>query len=136
MTTIKTGVTLDQDILKKLGKLMQLFNYRSRSKVINEALELYISERSLLMNKGKATGIVLIVYNHHKKNIEYTLTHIQHEYLNTIVGTFHLHLDERNCMEAIIVKGEIEDIRNLVSELEGTRNLRMLRHLLFHINNQ
>ena len=134
MTTIKTGITIDQDILKNLEKLMQLFNYRSRSKVINEALELYISERSLLMNRGKATGIVLIIYNHHKRNIEYKITHIQHKHLDSIIGTFHLHLDEENCMEAIIVKGGIENIRNLVGELEGTRDLRLLRYLLFHVS--
>ena len=133
MTTIKTGVTIDQEIFEKLKILMETFKYTSRSKIINEALELYISERSLLMNKGKATGIVSVIYNHGKGNIEDRLTHIQHKYLETIIGTFHIHLDRKNCMEAVIVKGDIKNIRNLISELEGTRDIRLIRHLLFHI---
>lgn len=133
MPTIKTGVTLDTEVLEKLSRFMKLMNYKNRSRVINEALNMYIVERSALLEEGRVVGILALIYDHHKSNIEYELTHIQHEYLDLIISTLHVHLDERDCLQVIVVRGEISKIRSLIGHLENQRGVKILRHILSRI---
>ena len=134
MGTVKTGVTLDKDLLDKLNQFMEVMGYTSRSRLINEALNIYIVERSALLEEGKAVGIIAIVYEHHVSNIEHELTHIQHDYIDIIISTLHVHLDEANCLQIIVVRGSISKIKSLIVELEEKRGIKILRHILSKID--
>ena len=133
MPTIKTGVTLDEEVLEKLNRFMDVMGYTNRSRVINEALNIYIVERSALLEKGSAVGILAIIYDHHASNIEHEMTHIQHDYLDIIISTLHVHLDKVNCLQVIVVRGKISKIKSLIVHLEHQRGIKILRHILSRI---
>ncbi len=134
MPTVKTGVTLNKDILEKLTSFMEMMGYTSRSRIINEALGIYIVERSTLLGEGVAVGIVAIIYDHHASNIEHELTHIQHDFLDIIISSLHVHLDKINCLQVIVVRGEISRIKSLIVHLEKKRGIKTLRHILSKID--
>ena len=131
MRTVKTGVTLREDVLRRIDDLVKRLGYRSRSSVINEALENYISDKMSLLGEGWAIGVVTLVYDHEAGAIEDRLTDIQHEFLDIIISTTHVHIDERSCLETILVKGGISEIRRLIGRLESLRGVKTVRHLLY-----
>lgn len=128
MRTIKTGVTLDIDLLRKLDSYMDKMGYRNRSRIINRAIEQFLSEKMELLEEGRGVGILTLIYEHHVGDIEHKMTHIQHKYLDIVVSNTHVHLDEENCLEVIIVKGDKVRIRELVSELERLQQIKVIRH--------
>jgi CopG family nickel-responsive transcriptional regulator len=102
--------------------------YESRSKAIQDAVRLYVSERKWLKEENaNQTGIILMVYDHDAKNLESELTEAQHEHSNIITSTMHIHVSERDCLEAIAVKGKASEIRHLSDELTTRRGVKILK---------
>jgi CopG family nickel-responsive transcriptional regulator len=102
--------------------------YESRSKAIQDAVRLYVSERKWLKEKNTIqTGIILMVYDHEVKGLETELTETQHEHSSLITSTMHIHISERDCLEAIAVKGKAAQIRELSNELTTRRGVKILK---------
>ena len=51
----------------------------------------------------------------------------QHEHANVIYSSMHVHLSERDCLEAIAVKGEAQKIKKLAQELKAKRGVKQVK---------
>ncbi|MCK4482967.1 nickel-responsive transcriptional regulator NikR, partial [Candidatus Bathyarchaeota archaeon] len=70
---------------------------------------------------------------HEVRGLESTLTHVQHHYANLICSTMHIHLSERDCLEAIAVKGNVAEIRKLSDELAAKKGVKILKTMLVSV---
>ena len=123
------GVYVPDDLAKDIDACMKTLGLKSKSKLIQEALRLFINEHKWKL-KGKAVGIVGIVYDHEASDVDEKLTDIQHRYLDTIVSSVHVHLDKRRCMLAIIVRGRTENIRHLINDIINIKGILTIRQML------
>src|SRR3989304_6615865 len=115
---VRVGVTFPPDLLKDFDEVTAKMGYESRSKAIQDAVRLYVSERKWLKEEETTqTGVLLMVYDHEVKGLESELTEIQHHHTSLISSTMHIHIGEQDCLEAIAVKGKANDIRKLSNEL-------------------
>jgi CopG family nickel-responsive transcriptional regulator len=71
--------------------------------------------------------MLLMVYDHDVKGLESELTETQHEHSSLITSTMHIHVSERDCLEAIAVKGKASEIRELSDELTSRRGVKILK---------
>jgi len=60
-----------------------------------------------------------LTYNQDRESI-----HAQHEYADIISASTHVHLDDHNCLETIMVKGQVKKIRELVKVLSQNRGIK------------
>lgn len=119
---IRVGVTFPPELLKDFDEVIGMMGYGNRSKAVQDAVRIFVSEKkSLQKESGSQAGVLMILYNHETKGLESALTHIQHHYARIICSTMHIHLGERDCLEAIAVKGDGIEIRNLSDELASKR---------------
>lgn len=109
---------------------MRLTRLGSKSKVIQEALRLFVIEQRWRLAEGKVAGILGVIYDHEVGHADEVLTDIQHKYLDTVISVMHIHLDPRNCMLAIAVRGGAERVRKLISEIEGVKGVKLVRPML------
>ena len=124
----RVGVTFPPDLLKQLDDTIRKMGYGNRSKAIQDSVRLFISEhKGLLEEKGRRTGVVVMVYDHDAEGLEETLTDIQHKYSKAIRSSMHIHISERDCLEAIAVEGEAREIRGLILELESKRGVKQVK---------
>src|SRR5512142_2345935 len=94
---VRVGVTFPPDLLKDFDGIIGKMGYESRSKAIQDAVRLYVSERKWLKEEdANQTGIILMVYDHDAKNLESELTEAQHEHSKIITSTMHIHVSERD----------------------------------------
>ena len=108
--------------------------YESRSKAIQDAVRLFVSERKWLKEeKTNQTGVLLMVYDHEAKGLESELTETQHHHADLIASTMHIHLGERDCLEAIAVKGKASEIRHLSDELATKRGVKILKAMIVSV---
>ncbi|KXB08586.1 hypothetical protein AKJ55_00695, partial [candidate division MSBL1 archaeon SCGC-AAA382M17] len=77
--------------------------------------------------EGEQRGVVVMLYNHDVRGLTDELIDIQHDYMNIIVSVQHLHVSESDCLEAIIVNGSGEFIRELVESLRALRGVRQVK---------
>lgn len=131
---VRVGVTFPPDLLKEFDEIINKMGYESRSKAIQDAVRLYVSEKKWLKEeKVDQTGVLLMVYDHEVKGLESELTETQHHHAQLISSTLHIHLSERDCLEAIAVKGKASEIRHLSNELTTKRGVKILKEMIVSI---
>ncbi|MFH1791149.1 MAG: nickel-responsive transcriptional regulator NikR, partial [Candidatus Omnitrophota bacterium] len=70
------------------------------------------------------TGVVSLVYDHHRRELLNTLTDIQHDFQDMIISSQHVHMDHDNCLETIIVKGKPKAIEELSHRLKASKGVK------------
>jgi CopG family nickel-responsive transcriptional regulator len=128
---VRVGVTFPPELLKDFDEIIGKMGYENRSKAVQDAVRMFVSERKWLQEeKGMQAGVLMMLYDHEVKDLESTLTDIQHDYSHIISSTMHIHLNERDCLEAIAVKGDASEIRKLSDELTAKRGVKILKTML------
>ena len=125
---VRVGVTFPPELLKDFDKVTEEMGYESRSKAIQDAVTSFITDQRLLHEqKGKKAGVLVMVYDHDVKGLEDDLIESQHHHRDVINSVLHVHLSDRECLEAVAVKGEAEDIRKLAQELATRKGVKQVR---------
>ena len=125
---VRVGVTFPPKLLDELDKVSRNMGYESRSKAIQDAVSVFITEqRTLKKEKGKKAGVLVMIYDHDVKGLEDDLLEAQHHHRNVINSVLHVHLSEKECLEAVAVKGEAEDIRKLANEMSKRKGVKQVR---------
>ena len=114
---VKISVSIPRDIHERLNSLMKEIGVDNKSKMITEAIIHYLSKMRWVLGKGKIVGSILLLYNHTRNGIVQKITDLQHDYLDIIKSTMHIHVSEELCFESISVLGDVNRIKKLVSDL-------------------
>jgi len=120
---VRFGVSLEEKLLKKFDRDIRNKKYPTRSKAIADLInESFVKEK--WKKGGIVAGAIILVYNHHKRELVDRLTDIQHDYHHLVISTQHIHLDRDNCLEIVAVKGKAKDIEILANKLKGTKGVK------------
>jgi len=128
-TVARIGVSLPPKLLRKFDSLIDGMGYANRSEAIRDAVRDYILKNELRNEKGKRVGVISIIYDHDVHGVNDVLIDLQHKFHDVIQSSTHLHLDEHNCLELIVVRGEarkIKKIRDRLTSVPGVRHSDML----------
>lgn len=131
----KFGVYLPIDLARQLEGFMRETGIKSKSRLVQEALRVFLLEHAWRSGKAVA-GVIGVFYNHEVRGVDEALTDIQHDYLDIILSTLHVHLTRDHCMLAITVRGQTRRIRELVNKLMGINGVIVVRPLLLAIGEE
>jgi CopG family nickel-responsive transcriptional regulator len=127
----RVGVTFPPELLIHLDEVVEKIGYGNRSKAVQDAVRMFISEKEWLQKTGgNQAGILMMLYDHEITGLESALIHVQHSYSRIICSTMHIHISENECLEAIAVKASADEIRRLSDELSTKRGVKLLRTMV------
>jgi hypothetical protein len=72
----------------------------------------------------EVVGTIALMYDHSVGDLASRLTDLQHGHYRSIVSTLHVHVDEHNCLEVLVVRGRQSAVRRISDSLIGTRGVR------------
>jgi len=124
MKITRFGVSIDDDLLAKFDKLIEKKGYPSRSEAIRDLIRDSLVQTEWESATVETIGTITLVYNSHTREISDLLTHIQHRYFRFIISTTHIHLDDENCLEVLIVRGKGKDIKTISDRLTSARGVK------------
>lgn len=124
MAIIRFGVSLDKDLLGKFDKLCGERKYANRSEAIRDLIRNELVKEEWSKGRGQVSGVISIVYDHHKRELVDHLINIQHDHQSLIIASQHIHLDHDNCLEVIIIKGAPPAIKSLASRLRSVKGVK------------
>lgn len=105
----------------------------NRSTAIEAAMRGFLAEHKWSgVEEGAVAGALTMIYDHHVSNLSETLTDIQHDFMDVISSTTHVHLDHHNCLEIIAVRGEVGRLRELTRKIEASRGIKQLKFSLLN----
>ena len=117
------GVSLEEDLLEKLDSLARRNKFPNRSQAIRSLIRKDLVEDDWKANREVAGALVLI-YDHHRRELLTKSTEVQHHYQNLIISTQHVHLDHRNCLEIIALKGKAFKLKELSDKLCALKGIK------------
>jgi len=120
---IRFGVSLDSDLSRKFDARLKKKGYTNRSEAIRDLIRQDLIEEEWAGGKEVA-GAVILIYDHHKRDLVDRLMDIQHDFSANIISTQHVHLDHDNCLEIIAVKGLSKNIQILADALKVVKGVK------------
>lgn len=123
MSVVRFSVSLGEELLKELDDYVKDNNFANRSQGLRYLIEKNIVEKKWHCNNIVA-GAVVMIYDHHKKDIIARTNDIQHDYFNVILSSQHYHLNHDMCMEIIAVKGKAKILTELADKLISIKGIR------------
>jgi CopG family nickel-responsive transcriptional regulator len=121
--TVRFGVSLDHHLLDKFDRMIQDKNYTNRSEALRDLIRDHLVEEEWGSNK-ETVGTITIVYDHEVRELEDALTSLQHRSHRLIKSTLHVHLDEDNCLEVLVVQGKSGEIKKIADRLIGMKGVK------------
>ncbi len=125
MELVRFGVSLEKKLLSSFDSLCRKNNYGNRSEAIRDLIRDRLVKDEWAAAKGEVTGVITLVYDHHKRELVDNLIRIQHDHKGAvIIASQHIHLDHDNCLEVIVVKGEVTSVSDLASRLRSSKGVK------------
>ena len=124
MSLVRFGISLDNILLKRFDSLIGKKGYANRSEAIRDLIRDSLVMDEWESSSAETVGTITIVYSHETRELTDTLTDLQHRYHSSIISAMHIHLDEHNCLEVIVVRGKARDIKAIADRLIGTKGVK------------
>lgn len=111
------SLSIPKSLLEKVDRYLREQGFANRSEIIRQALRAYMSEsRRLGELQGRITAIITIVYRREAKRAQ--ITDVQHNFGPVVLTFLHTHIEEGNCVEIIVARGDAQVIRSLIEALK------------------
>src|SRR5580692_4474815 len=120
----RTGVSLDEDLLREFDRLITKRGYQNRSEAIRDLIREALLTESIDSNKP-VVGTLTLVYDHHVPNLSQKLTETQHVAGAMVLAATHVHLDHHYCLEVIIMKGRRKNIQAVADSMLALRGVEL-----------
>jgi CopG family nickel-responsive transcriptional regulator len=127
---VRFSVAIGGELLRKFDQYREEHRYPNRSEAVRGLMRDALIEEVIANEESIAMGVVTIIYDHHAGRISERLTEIQHMHLDRVVTTTHVHLDHRRCLEVILLRGPVREVRELADGLIGTKGVETGRLVL------
>ena len=114
------GVSMEPDLVSALDRIAREARLPNRS----DAIRALVRERAAApAGRGEAVGALALVYDHQRREVARNLTGFQHDHAEHVVAGVHVHLDRHRCLEVLVLRGPVSEIRRISDRLIGTRGV-------------
>jgi CopG family nickel-responsive transcriptional regulator len=122
----RIGVSLEDELLERFDELIAEQGYVNRSEAIRDLIRDALVQRSWSKSDGREerVAVVTLVYDHDSSSLAQKLAHIQHENHKAVVSALHVHMDEHNCLEVLVLRGRGKDVISMGEGLASTKGVK------------
>ena len=121
---VRFGISMEEELLKNFDGIIHQKGYHNRSEAVRDLIRDYLVEIQWREKETKVAGTITLVYDHHQRGLSDCLTDLQHQRHHLVLATTHMHLDEANCLEVLIVRGKVSEIQQLADVLISTKGVK------------
>jgi CopG family nickel-responsive transcriptional regulator len=123
MSLVRFGVSLPQVLIRQFDALITGKKYPNRSEAIRDLIRNALVEEAVAGDEPMV-GVLSLIYDHHKRELQDKLTELQHDHVEAIVSAMHVHLDHENCLEVVIIRGKAARIKQLADQMIATKGIK------------
>jgi len=122
----RIGISLEDDLLTQFDRLTDQKGYVTRSEAIRDLIRDALVQREWAEGGGgeERVAVVTLVYDHDSSSLAQKLAHIQHENHKAVVSALHVHMDEHNCLEVLVLRGRARDVVRMGEGLVSTKGVK------------
>lgn len=124
---VRFGVCLEEELVKNFDSEIRKKGYRNRSKAIGDLIRDWLIQQRIVLEEKEGVGVITLLYDHEIRATTDALLDLQHLYAGKVVATTHIHLTHHLCLEVLIVKGMISQIKEIADKLSPIRGVKQVK---------
>ena len=118
------SVAMPADLMEELDRYTARRGVaKNRSEAIRDLVRSALVDETVEDPDAQIFGTLTMVFDHHANDLRDKLDSIQHAHCSEVVSSMHVHVDEHNCLEVIIMKGASSVVRGISDALLGTKGV-------------
>ena len=111
------SVSLDEEHLAALDRITGSLGLKGRSDAVRFSIKSALAEIKEMDDfEGLVEGVMIVVHEHHSNS---WVSLIQHKYEELIKTQLHSHLQNKKCLELMIISGDGGRIRDMMQEIHS-----------------
>lgn len=123
MALTRFSISLDNGLVRQFDAKIKADGCPTRSKAVGDLIRACLVQKEWQAG-DEVAGAIVMVYDHHKRDIVKTLMAVQHDCHDAIISTQHIHLDHDNCLEIVAVRGASGDVDGILKRLKAVKGLK------------
>jgi len=120
---IRTGISLDRELLLRFDRVIRKKGYKNRSEAIRDLVRDYSVAEDVEEDRT-VVGTLTLVYDHHRPKLSEQLLEVQHHAQAKVLAATHVHLDHNNCLEVVLMKGRSSQVRHIADQILTLRGVK------------
>ncbi len=122
----RIGISLEKDLLEQFDELIEGKGYENRSEAVRDLIRDALVQREWSRSPGteEKVAVVALVYDHDASSLAQKLAHLQHENFGAVVAGLHVHMDEHNCLELLVLRGRAREVLRMGEGLVATKGVK------------
>jgi CopG family nickel-responsive transcriptional regulator len=125
MPVERVGVSFEPELLNKFDILIKKRGYTNRSEAIRDLIRKEIIESGVKEEEeSEVIGTLTIIYDHDIGNVTDKLLHLQHHHHKEITFTTHIHVDDRMCLEIVVIRGQSSRIKKFAENVKALKGVK------------
>ena len=123
MAIVRFSVSIEKDLVAEFDRKIRAERCPTRSKAVGDLIRAGLVQTEWQAG-AEVAGAIVLVYDHHKRDLVQRLTDVQHDCHDAILSTQHIHLDHDNCLEIVAVRGKPGEVEAIVKRLKAVKGLK------------
>ena len=119
------SISLDSENIATLDRITESLNLKGRSDAVRFSIRSAVAEIKEMDDfEGLVEGVMIVVHEHHSNS---WMSMIQHKYEDLIKTQLHSHLQNRKCLELMIISGDGARVREMMQETHAVGQISYLK---------
>lgn len=119
----RISVSLPQSLVNELDNMVSERGFDSRSQAIAEMLHQQIAEHSETYDDTIMAGTINLVYKHATPGLYKRLFDLQHLYLDEVISSLSVNLQDEKTLEVLLVQGPALVLRDIADKMISCRGV-------------
>ncbi|MFO0451527.1 MAG: nickel-responsive transcriptional regulator NikR, partial [Pseudomonadota bacterium] len=117
--------SLPEELAAEFDRLIAERGYDNRSEAVRDILRAHLDRmREARELDGHCVANLSYVYNHHERELADRLLALSHAHHDLALSTLHAHLDHDHCIESVLLKGPVQQVRRFANSVVAERGVR------------
>lgn len=119
----RISISLPEDLLIELDAMVIGRGFESRSQAISDMINQQLVEHKRECGDEVMAGTITLLYDHSTRGLQKQLADLQHQYIDEVISSLHVHLMHHQTMEVILVQGPVLKLQMIADEMITLRGV-------------
>lgn len=119
----RVSISLPELLLRQLDAMVIARGYESRSAAIAEMISHQVVAHKRQLGNEVMAGTITLLYDHSTPRLQKTLADVQHEHVDEVISSLHVHLMYAQTMEVILVQGPAARLQLIADKMITNRGV-------------
>lgn len=126
-------ISLDDALAAQFDTWIAAAGYENRSEAVRDLIRTRLGHASMTERATTRTAaehqpwcvaVVSFVYDHHDRTVAARVLDVQHDHHDLVITSLHTHLDHDDCLEAVVLRGPVQQVAGFAERLVALRGVR------------